>query len=344
MGGDIWHIRTYKEGDEGQIVDLFNIAFSGALGFTFGRDVDEWSWRYKSVPSRIFVAEVNERIVGTVCEIFRSVDFCGRSFQCAMIDDVATHPDFRRRGIAKTLMKNALQHAINRGSAGIRLYAQKGSMPYKFYERLGFKEYTTVDYAFKILDLRAFRSMVPPKLKLVSYFVSLFSLRSRKPSRKPVKLVGVNEALSLLNAWSNKFPNYSRVTSWHLSRRKIIMGSLHHGSIVAIASITPRILVTPRGFKGSGLQLGDLQYREEAEIENLESAIMKCLELNQGVIVIAVSGDRMVSEALGRCGFFILRNFSAGMYLPISNDFKRCLDKAKAEVWFAPYENIIGEP
>lgn len=346
MNKDVWRLRTYKEGDEKQVVELFNLCFSGGLGMTFGRDVDEWIWRYKSAQSKIFIAELNERIIGAVCETFGIVNFCGKSFQIAMIDDVSTHPYFQRRGVSRTLMNEAIEHAVERDLAGIELHAQRGSMPYKFYSRLGFREYGTVDFALKILNSKSFRSIAPLKLKFLSYFLPLFTLKLKKPfKRGVVKLLNTGEALPLLNKWSSRLPNYSPATPWHLSRREIIVGAVRYGSLTALASVTPRILVTSPGIpQGLGIQLGDLSYREDAETRDLQLAIMKCLELSQGIVAIAASGDKMVSNALKRCGFFVLRKFFARMYLALSNDFKRSLDGAKDKTWFTPYENVLGEP
>ncbi len=61
----------------------------------------------------------------------------GRTFD---INDLAVHPDYQRRGIAKLLMDQLLLDIKEQGMVGVHLItANEGVLP-KFYEKYGFKK------------------------------------------------------------------------------------------------------------------------------------------------------------------------------------------------------------
>lgn len=65
----------------------------------------------------------------------------GQPFQMAMIDTVVTHPDFRRRGMARRLLQRALDGARAIGLDGVSLYTMPHTLPFAIYTRLGFQPY-----------------------------------------------------------------------------------------------------------------------------------------------------------------------------------------------------------
>lgn len=78
------------------------------------------------------VGEFNGEIVGYIC-IKMVVD------ECHLLD-LAVHPDYRRRGIAKMLFNNALKDLEDDGCRRLYLEVRAANFPAKiFYEKLGFK-------------------------------------------------------------------------------------------------------------------------------------------------------------------------------------------------------------
>ncbi len=65
----------------------------------------------------------------------------GEPRQMAMIDTVITHPDFRRRGMARRLLQRALDGARAAGLDGVSLYTVPQTLPFAIYTRLGFHPY-----------------------------------------------------------------------------------------------------------------------------------------------------------------------------------------------------------
>ncbi len=65
----------------------------------------------------------------------------GKLREMAMIDTVVTHPDFRRRGMARRLLQRALDGARGAGLDGVSLYTMPQTLPFAIYTRLGFQPY-----------------------------------------------------------------------------------------------------------------------------------------------------------------------------------------------------------
>lgn len=58
---------------------------------------------------------------------------------CGVIENVVTHPDFRRRGFGKAVLGYALQHAWSQGCYKVMLLTgRKNEATFRFYESAGF--------------------------------------------------------------------------------------------------------------------------------------------------------------------------------------------------------------
>ncbi len=90
-----------------------------------------------SVPLSGFVWEENGKIVGNASLVYQT--YQGRKI--AMIANVATHPDYRRRGIGRALTEGAMSHARQRGAREIWLQVRSDNpTAIKIYADLGFVE------------------------------------------------------------------------------------------------------------------------------------------------------------------------------------------------------------
>ena len=91
-----------------------------------------------SLPLTGYVWEDNGRIVGNVSLI----PYNRRNMRVYLIANVATHPDFRRRGIARMLTKAAMNHAREKHANQIWLHVREDNPEaITLYQDLGFKEY-----------------------------------------------------------------------------------------------------------------------------------------------------------------------------------------------------------
>jgi ribosomal protein S18 acetylase RimI-like enzyme len=102
-----------------------------------------------SLPMAGFVWEQDGRIVGNSSLI----PFRDHGKRVHLIANVATHPDYRRRGIGRALTERSLKHARNKNSTAVWLHVREDNPgAIKLYEGLGFQEiarrtawYTTPD-------------------------------------------------------------------------------------------------------------------------------------------------------------------------------------------------------
>jgi predicted N-acetyltransferase YhbS len=99
-------LRALSPADYPQALDLWDIAFTPGRGY-FERYFDTDPW-YRE--GDCFGAFEGERLVSAVHVCRRPVDWAGRTLWCGAIANVATHPDFRRQGLSRDLLRLAIQH------------------------------------------------------------------------------------------------------------------------------------------------------------------------------------------------------------------------------------------
>jgi len=136
------------------VADLIELCFANTLdpeGRNYidemrhnGRDVDFLNWASHvietvSLPLSGFVWEDDGRIVGNVSLI----PFSKAGLKIFLIANVATHPDYRRRGIARLLTETALQRAREKRADTVWLHVRQDNPgAITLYRSLGFYERT----------------------------------------------------------------------------------------------------------------------------------------------------------------------------------------------------------
>jgi ribosomal protein S18 acetylase RimI-like enzyme len=135
-----------------QVADLIELCFSSNMddeGQSYlqqmrhaSRDHDFLRWAGQvvdsaSLPLSGFVWEENGKIVGNASLVPQS--FKGKKI--ALIANVATHPDYRRRGIGRSLTEKTMAHAREKGAREIWLQVRDDNpTAIKIYADLGFVE------------------------------------------------------------------------------------------------------------------------------------------------------------------------------------------------------------
>ncbi len=147
------HIRPFDvTRDLNQVADLVELCFADTMdpdGERYLRQMRDAARNYTflhwanavadpaSLPMAGFVWDEDGRVVGNLSLIPFSV----RRRRCFLIANVAVHPDYRRRGIARALTSVAQDQARRRGSSGTWLHVREDNEPaLKLYLSLGFKE------------------------------------------------------------------------------------------------------------------------------------------------------------------------------------------------------------
>ncbi len=121
-------IRKMTMDDIEQVIAIDRVSFSLPW--------PERSFRFEltdNPASRCWVAEVDGKIVGMIV-VWLIVDE-------VHVATIATHPDFRRQGIAKNLLSHALQHLSNEGAQSSFLEVRASNLAaQELYRKFGYEE------------------------------------------------------------------------------------------------------------------------------------------------------------------------------------------------------------
>jgi len=133
-------VRTYREGDERDIVELLKACFEDFSNW--GLTPEDWllyeSLDYGISRGSALVAEVGGRVVGHLQVVLRKVYIGDALVDVCGIANVCTHPEFRGRGIATRLVSEALRLCRSRGLPIASLLTGYASEGYRVYRALGF--------------------------------------------------------------------------------------------------------------------------------------------------------------------------------------------------------------
>ena len=107
-----WSIRDFRDGDEGEINELFNSVFNRR------RRLENWYWKFKNNPegSRLINAVADSKLVGHLGVLNRRIAIKGREYSALLEVDGMTHPDYGRQGIFTTLGKRLLSESKEKGA------------------------------------------------------------------------------------------------------------------------------------------------------------------------------------------------------------------------------------
>lgn len=147
------HLRPFDvRRDLGAIADLVEVCFADTLDSEGERYLQQmrsaahnagflrWasvSAEWASVPLSGYVWEEDGRLIGNLSLI----PFHVGTRRYYLIANVAVHPEYRRRGIARALTAQAVAHAKQRGAPAAWLHVRANNLPaVTLYESLGFVE------------------------------------------------------------------------------------------------------------------------------------------------------------------------------------------------------------
>lgn len=126
-----------------QLSDLDDICIIERLSFPHPWSEPKFKLCYHREPQLFLVAVMNERIIGyVIAQVVSSLDPKEFRFRRrGHLVNVAVHPDFRRKGIGKTLIKTINNCLQEKGSEDVFLEVRaSNSMARIFYLSMDFKE------------------------------------------------------------------------------------------------------------------------------------------------------------------------------------------------------------
>ena len=216
--------RHYREGDENQIANLFNLAFQ-QNGGGFVRTPNSWKWRFVKAPGfepeMCQIAEDIEKkkIVGVVIvNLIEKIPIGSNIYLMGEINDVSTLPDYVCRGIATKLMEMSIEYMEQKNcdfsilSAGYKGFARK-----KIYQRFG---YFDVDIGVVCIQFPNIIQLIK-NVKAVALFFPVFFVLSYIPR--------------FLNRINMKFNRVFREYSYNINHNK-----KHFEYMNAINKINPK--------------------------------------------------------------------------------------------------------
>jgi N-acetylglutamate synthase-like GNAT family acetyltransferase len=132
-------VRSYKKGDEVQIVRLLNICF-GNWG-----SIQKWNACYLEHPNfdekDIFVIEKDGEIIAHEALHFRDLVMSdGSVMSTVSLRDAAVHPDYRGQGLHSKLLVIMLEDAKSRGASLVFSWYLRDSGLYEHSKKIGFIE------------------------------------------------------------------------------------------------------------------------------------------------------------------------------------------------------------
>ena len=150
-----WLVRTYEEGDENRIFDLWNAVYPEQT-----RDKKGWLswWRWtceNPAGGRVWLAEHDGRIVGQYRITFVDLKVGDTVLKAFQAVDLMTHPDYRGQGVNSSLKTRAIEDAteagfsIEFGFPNERSYAMHAKHP-------GFFDPGTMELLIKPLNWKNF--------------------------------------------------------------------------------------------------------------------------------------------------------------------------------------------
>jgi ribosomal protein S18 acetylase RimI-like enzyme len=136
--------RHYKEGDETNLADLFNLTFQQAGGMI--RTPKNWYWRFVKSPGfepdmcQIAEDVDKKKVVGAIqVNLVELIPIGKKKYWMGEINDVATLPEYAKMGIATKLMKMSIEYMEQKGcDFSILSTGFKGLARTKLYQKFGY--------------------------------------------------------------------------------------------------------------------------------------------------------------------------------------------------------------
>jgi GNAT superfamily N-acetyltransferase len=142
---DSHRIHSFQSGDEEEIVRVFEAAF-GESDYYFPRSVSSWVWRYLQRPGfdpkSILMIRKKGMVVAALSMTYGTMFVNSEPKKIALIDDVASHPQWRKQGLGTALMAHAIARAEEVGCWGVHLSADPEGDAIRIYKNIGFETIT----------------------------------------------------------------------------------------------------------------------------------------------------------------------------------------------------------
>jgi GNAT superfamily N-acetyltransferase len=217
-----FEIDIYRDDEIETSVKVATKAFSvyEPIGPIFSPEFFRYLWTMPDIDRDLLLsARIEGKVVGQTFVLPRKTRVGNEMLDIGTVAVVGTDPAYKRKGIARALMKKAVKIAEEKGYHGLTLFTNPPWNAYKLYESLGFKTFYTTKLQLKILDAKTIA-----KAMGVGYMAPFMKLKAgvkEKPLPPGFRIRGYEEGdrhgcVEMVNEYSNGF-DYSEevsVESW----------------------------------------------------------------------------------------------------------------------------------
>ena len=267
-------------------------------------------------------AFAGDELVSSVLVTLAKMRLAGRMVLCGILDEVMTHPDHRRRGLARALIERALVGMGGRGAAVSllnTLEATPPSGPQQLYERLGYQVYERVD-RFEVPwgrpEAPAVAAKIPPD---------------------GAARAAIESALGGRDGWLELNDELWR---WRRVERSLDSpGALYRaagGGLGALCGADLTFAGRPRACE----VLSDIVLPAGYHASEALAELVAVSPRGLSVTVLCPRSDPILGRLLRQQGFAVLGTELA-MLRPFSNDIARDIQRGP-DCWYVAVESIIG--
>ena len=263
-------VELASDADRDKVLELLQKSFlSVQRSETVKRDARFWNWKYRSSlfgAASIQVIRDGENVVATGCLWPMTLLFEGRRLKAFQTCDIAVHPDFRRRGFLKEILKARKLLAIEQGGELLFSFPNPNSLP--GYIKSGWQYVGRVPWLVRVArPVAVVRDRLNPgKSEAIEIPIEYLLCESTAPDL-PAHSAGVQDSISLdrpQNYWRWRF-------SEHPNRQYGLVRSSTDPNSIAVFTLSRK----PSGL--IEMVIVDLVC-EPASLPDLLRAILKCAQ------------------------------------------------------------------
>ena len=138
--------RLAEDGDLQGLLELFGASEVSAFAQPAARALQIWQDTLASANVFVFVSAVEKTIAAT-CMLVTAPNLLREGRSHGFLENVVTHPDYRRRGYGRSVVASALDYAWDLGCHHVLMQTGRADpRVHMFYERLGFKPGLRIGY------------------------------------------------------------------------------------------------------------------------------------------------------------------------------------------------------
>ena len=321
--------HRYIGGLAAQIYDLARLAFGAYPGVLVpSHEHRDWYLRRPGMDGDLSTAIVCEgTLVANVFVTVAALRLGGRMLPVGIVDTVMTHPEHCRQGLARWALTTAITGMRERGLSASVLYTVAGSMPYRFYESLGYLPHAPVHYYRALLggppvaDGCA-RAMRADEGEAVRQFVD--ACASRHDGYVPLD--------DRLWRWRRlERPSTIPATVWLVGAPAALRGC---------AAVCRASIVTAGGGQARCYVLSDLALAPGADARGVLGALLGTIPPEAEARTLSADSDPALCATLEELGFQRAATETA-MVLPLTEQARAGL-RGPRRPWYALAESIIG--